>query len=184
MTKGTFQVTGMTCAACQANVARRVGKIDGVSDVDVNLLSGRMQLMYEPDKTNPGAIAAAVKEIGYSASYAQDTGGDAPDFTRSWQERREREAAEQAALRRRLLWSAIILIPLMYLSMGPMLSLPLPPFFAGTENMLVYALTQLFLTLPVMLINNKFFRQGVKALWKRSPNMDSLIAPLPAAHAI
>ncbi len=176
MTKGTFQVTGMTCAACQANVTRRVSKIDGVSEVDVNLLSGRMQLLYEPDKTNPVAIAAAVKEIGYGASFAQDTDNNAPDFTRSWQERREREAADQAALRRRLLWSTIILIPLMYLSMGPMLSLPLPPFFAGAENMLVYALTQLILTLPVMLINNKFFRQGIKALWKRSPNMDSLIA--------
>lgn len=176
MIKGTFQVTGMTCAACQANVTRRVGKIDGVSEVDVNLLSGRMQLMYDPDKTSPDAIAAAIREIGYGASFAQDSDKNAPDFTRSWQERREREAAEQAALRRRLLWSVVILIPLMYISMGPMISLPLPPFLAGTENMLVYALTQLFLTLPVMLINNKFFRQGIKALWKRSPNMDSLIA--------
>ncbi len=176
MTKGTFQVTGMTCAACQANVTRRVGKIDGVSDVDVNLLSGRMQLLYDPEKTSPGAIAAAVKEIGYGASYASERESDAPDFTRSWQERRKREAAEQAALRRRLLWSVIILIPLMYISMGPMLSLPLPPFLAGVENLLVYALTQLFLTLPVMLINSKFFRSGTKALWKRSPNMDSLIA--------
>lgn len=176
MTKGTFQVTGMTCAACQANVARRVGKIDGVSEVDVNLLSGRMQLLYDPEKTNPGVIADAVKGIGYGASYTSEKESDAPDFTRSWQKRRKREAEEQAALRRRLLWSVIILIPLMYISMGPMLSLPLPPFLAGEENVLVYALTQLFLTLPVMLINSKFFRSGTKALWKRSPNMDSLIA--------
>ena len=90
MTKGTFQVTGMTCAACQANVTRRVGKIDGVSDVDVNLLSGRMQLLYDPEKTNPGAIAAAVKEIGYGASFASEEDKSVPDFTRSWQERRER----------------------------------------------------------------------------------------------
>lgn len=176
MTKGTFQVTGMTCAACQANVTRRVGKMDGVSDVDVNLLSGRMQLLYDPEKTSPDAIAAAVKEVGYGASYASEKESDAPDFTRSWQERRKREAEEQATLQRRLLWSVIILIPLMYISMGPMLSLPLPPFLAGEENVLVYALTQLFLTLPVMLINSKFFRSGTKALWKRSPNMDSLIA--------
>ncbi len=176
MTKGTFQVTGMTCAACQANVTRRVGKIDGVSEVDVNLLSGRMQLLYDPEKTSPGVIADAVKEIGYGASYASQQESDAPDFTRSWQERRKQEAAEQAALRRRMLWSVIILIPLMYISMGPMLSLPLPPFLAEEENLLVYALTQLFLTLPVMLINSKFFRSGTKALWKRSPNMDSLIA--------
>lgn len=176
MTKGTFQVTGMTCAACQANVTRRVGKMDGVSDVDVNLLSGRMQLLYDPEKTSPDAIAAAVKEIGYGASYASMRESDAPDFTRSWQERRKREAEEQAALRRRLLWSVVILIPLMYISMGPMLFLPLPPFLAGEENLLVYALTQLFLTLPVMLINSKFFRSGTRALWKRSPNMDSLIA--------
>lgn len=176
MTKGTFQVTGMTCAACQANVTRRVGKIDGVSDVDVNLLSGRMQLLYDPEKTNPGAIANAVQEIGYGASFASEKESDISDFARSWQERREREAGEQAALRRRLVWSLILLIPLMYIAMGPMIALPLPPFLAGEENVLVYALTQLFLTLPVMLINNKFFRSGTKALWKRSPNMDSLIA--------
>lgn len=176
MTKGTFQVTGMTCAACQANVTRRVGKIDGVSDVDVNLLSGRMQLLYDPEKTNPGAIANAVQEIGYGASFASEKEPDISDFARSWQERREREAGEQAALRRRLVWSLILLIPLMYIAMGPMIALPLPPFLAGEENVLVYALTQLFLTLPVMLINNKFFRSGTKALWKRSPNMDSLIA--------
>ena len=72
MTKGTFQVTGMTCAACQANVARRVGKIDGVSEVDVNLLSGRMQLLYDPEKTNPAVIADAVKGIGYGASYTSE----------------------------------------------------------------------------------------------------------------
>ena len=177
-----FNVTGMTCAACQANVTRRVKKLDGVKDVDVNLLSGRMTVEYDEGALSAPAICAAVEEIGYGASDAEAPaqaaagGQEASSFRSEWQERKQRAEDGQAAMKRRLISSIILLAPLMYVAMGGMMGLPMPAFLTGTENALISALTQLILTVPVILINRHFYQSGFKALAHRAPNMDSLVA--------
>ena len=173
-----FDITGMTCAACQANITRKVSALDGVETVDVNLLANSMQVSYDETKTNTGAIIAAVTQIGYGASPAaaaapaSDKGG----LRSRWNSRRERAETEQKQMKNRLITSVILLVPLMYLSMGSMLSLPLPSFLLGAENFTVSAILQLLLTLFVVFINRKFYLSGFKALWHRAPNMDSLVA--------
>ena len=176
-----FNVTGMTCAACQANVTRRVQKLEGVKAVDVNLLSGRMTVEYDEGVLNAPAICAAVQEIGYGASDAEAPaqtaqGQAASGFREEWLTRRQRAEDDQGSMKRRLVSSIILLIPLMYVAMGEMLGLPMPAFLAGTENALVSALTQLIITVPIILINRKFYIIGFKALAHRAPNMDSLVA--------
>ena len=176
-----FNVTGMTCAACQANVTRRVQKLEGVKDVDVNLLSGRMTVEYDESALTAPAICAAVQEIGYGASDAEapSPGAQAQaasGFREEWQSRQQRAEDDQASMKRRLISSIILLIPLMYVAMGGMMGLPMPGFLTGMENALISALTQLVITVPVILINRKFYIVGFKALAHRAPNMDSLVA--------
>ena len=173
-----FDITGMTCAACQANITRKVSALDGVETVDVNLLANSMQVSYDETKTNTGAIIAAVTQIGYGASPAaaaapaSDKGG----LRSRWNSRRERAETEQKQMKNRLITSVILLVPLMYLSMGGMLGLPLPSFLLGAENFTVTAILQLLFTLFVVFINRKFYISGFQALWHRAPNMDSLVA--------
>ena len=176
-----FNVTGMTCAACQANVTRRVQKLEGVKDVDVNLLSGRMTVEYDESALTAPVICAAVQEIGYGASDAEapSPGAQAQaasGFREEWQSRQQRAEDDQASMKRRLISSIILLIPLMYVAMGGMMGLPMPAFLTGMENALISALTQLVITVPVILINRKFYIVGFKALAHRAPNMDSLVA--------
>ena len=127
-----FNVTGMTCAACQANVTRRVKKLDGVKDVDVNLLSGRMTVEYDESALNAPAICAAVEEIGYGASDAEAPAqaagkAEVSGFREEWQARKQRAEDGQTEMKRRLIASIILLVPLMYVAMGGMLGLPCPP---------------------------------------------------------
>ncbi len=173
-----FNVTGMTCAACQAAVTRNVAKLPGVEKVDVSLLSNQMHVSYDETKLTAAEIIHTVEGIGYGASQAElpAGGGQGNDFKSEWQSRRQREEDEQKAMKRRLFSSIAILIPLMYIAMGHMVGLPEPAFFLGTENALIGALTQMLLTIPVLVLNRKFFIVGFKALSKRSPNMDSLVA--------
>ena len=173
-----FDITGMTCAACQANITRKVSALDGVETVDVNLLANSMQVSYDEKKTNTGAIIAAVTQIGYGASPAAAA---APAVEKNglrsrWNSRRERAVTEQKQMKNRLIFSVILLVPLMYLSMGGMLGLPLPSFLLGAENFTVSAILQLLFTLFVVFINRKFYISGFQALWHRAPNMDSLVA--------
>lgn len=171
-----YSVTGMTCAACQANVTRCVQKLDGVDSVDVSLLANRMTVTYDETKLNPGTIISAVQAIGYGASASGRTESKGGGFREEWQTRQNRAEESRKAMKRRLIASVVLLIPLMYLSMGEMLSLPLPGFLSGTENALISALAQLLITVPILLINGHFFRNGLKALLHRAPNMDSLVA--------
>lgn len=166
--KQQYQVTGMTCSACSAHVEKSVCKLDGVRSVNVNLLQNAMIVDYDETALDDAAIIRAVVDGGYGASVKGENRAAA-----------KTEPPVQAALRsmkRRLIWSFVFLIPLFYLSMGHMMGAPLPGIFLGHENMLVFALAQLFLTLPVLVINQQYFVTGFRALWKRSPNMDSLIA--------
>ena len=177
MKKEKYNVTGMNCAACQANVTRCVQKLDGVEEVNVNLLSGQMTVDYDETKLDSAAIAQAVEGIGYGASSA-----DAPSDTKSggfrseWEVRQSRAREEQHSMKVRLVASIVLLIPLMYVAMGSMMGLPVPGILTGMENAMISALTQLILTVPILVLNRKFYKVGLKALVKRAPNMDSLVA--------
>ncbi len=173
-----YRVTGMTCAACQANVTRCVSKLDGVDDVNVSLLANQMTVSYDESRLDPEAIMQAVEKIGYGASALekQESHRDKGGFRSEWQARQSQAIENQKQMRQRLWLSVALLIPLMYVAMGHMLFLPVPWFFVGVENSMISALTQLVLTIPVIFINRHFFQTGLKALWHRAPNMDSLVA--------
>ena len=177
MKKEKYNVTGMTCAACQANVTRCVQKLDGVEKVNVNLLSGQMTVDYDETKLDSAAIAQAVEGIGYGASPA-DAVPDAKGggFRIEWEGRQRRAQEERRSMKVRLISSVILLVPLMYVAMGPMIGLPVPGILTGMENAMISALTQLILTVPILVLNRKFYKVGLKALVKRAPNMDSLVA--------
>ena len=180
MTKEKFRVTGMTCAACQAHVTKAVEKLQGTDDVDVSLLAGKMSVSFDPDKIGTDEIIKAVTEAGYGASLLSggDTGGSpgGEGFRKEWQDRQDTADEEKGTLKRRLISSLVLLVPLMYLAMGHMLSLPMPGIFMGLENSAILAFTQLLIALPVIFINRKFFISGFKALVSKAPNMDTLVA--------
>lgn len=180
MTKEKFRVTGMTCAACQAHVTKAVEKLQGTDDVDVSLLAGKMSVSFDPDKIGTDEIIKAVTEAGYGASLLSggDTGGSpgGEGFRKEWQDRQDTADEEKDTLKRRLISSLVLLVPLMYLAMGHMLSLPMPGIFMGLENSAILAFTQLLIALPVIFINRKFFISGFKALVSKAPNMDTLVA--------
>ena len=172
-----FTVTGMTCAACQANVERAVKRLEGVSAVEVSLLGGRMTVTYDEAKLDAGRIAQAVRDVGYGAEPERvESGAGARDFRSQWRERQKAAEEERASMLRRLVSSVALLVPLMYIAMGGMMGLPMPGFFTGMENVLPLAFTQLLLSLVIIYINRKFFTVGFKALANRAPNMDSLVA--------
>ncbi len=173
-----YQVTGMTCAACQANVTRCVEKLDGVCGVNVNLLSNQMTVSYDETKLDEAAITGAVEKIGYGASPLERAAAQQKDggFRSEWTRRQQQAQDSQRSMKRRLLWSIVLLVPLMYVAMGPMISLPAPGFLIGTENALISALVQLLLTVPVLFLNRVFYAKGFRSLLHRAPNMDSLVA--------
>ena len=177
MKKEKYNVTGMTCAACQANVTRCVQKLEGVEDVNVSLLANQMTVDYDETKLDSVAIVHAVEGIGYGASPADavpdEKGGG---FRSEWETRQSRAQEERRSMKVRLISSVILLVPLMYVAMGPMIGLPVPGILTGMENAMISALTQLILTVPILVLNRKFYKVGLKALIKRAPNMDSLVA--------
>ena len=162
----------MTCSACSAHVDKAVRHLDGVQDVNVNLLSNCMVVDYDESKVNDAMIQKAVENAGYKAALE----------TQSVQAQKQEETVDDK--KKSLILSFVFLIPLFYISMGHMMGAPLPSFLVGESNMMVFALTQLFLTLPVMYINRGYFQRGFKSLWHRSPNMDTLIAMGSLAAAI
>ena len=167
--KQKFDVTGMTCSACSAHVDKSVRKLDGVAEVNVNLLQNTMTVEYDESEVNDDQIIRAVIGGGYGA-FVHDKQEEAG---------RKRDIGvddEITGMKRRLWVSILFMIPLMYISMGHMVNLPLPSFLSGTHNAVSYGLTQMLLVLPVMYINRKFYQVGFKTLFKGSPNMDSLIA--------
>ncbi len=166
--KQKFDVTGMTCSACSAHVERSVGKLQGVCSVNVNLLQNSMTVEYEDTKLTDDEIIKAVEQGGYGAKVhgAENSSIPAENIAQS----------EMESMKKRLIWSFLFLVPLFYISMGHMMGMPLPEILSGHENMMSFALTQLFLTLPILYLNRKYFSTGFQAIWHRSPNMDSLIA--------
>jgi Cu+-exporting ATPase len=169
--KQTFSVTGMTCSACSAHVEKAVAKVAGVSAVSVNLLSGSMQVTYDETAATAEGIIAAVTSSGYGASLPRKAGARA-----AAPRREDATAGELRQMKSRMIWSFAFLIPLFYISMGHMMGAPLPGFLTGMENALAFAFTQLLLTLPIMYLNDKYYKVGFKTLFHGAPNMDSLIA--------
>lgn len=186
--KERFDVTGMTCSACSSHVEKSVGKLTGVENVSVNLLTNSMQVEFDENKLDTAGIIKAVEDAGYGAAVKD---GHAKSGTKTSgqsdsQENSGLSAVEQNVknMKKRLIVSLIFWIPLMYVSMGHMiyqwLNIPMPPFtmnfLHGNENAIIYAFTQFLLLLPILIANQKYFKNGFKTLWHRSPNMDSLIA--------
>ena len=186
--KERFDVTGMTCSACSSHVEKSVSKLTGVENVSVNLLTNSMQVEFDENKLDTAGIIKAVEDAGYGAAVKD---GHAKSGTKTSgqsdsQENGGLSAVEQNVknMKKRLIVSLIFWIPLMYVSMGHMiyqwLNIPMPPFtmsfLHGNENAITYAFTQFLLLLPILIANQKYFKNGFKTLWHRSPNMDSLIA--------
>lgn len=170
--KQKFDVTGMSCSACSAHVEKAVSRVPGVDQVQVNLLQNSMVVEYEDEATDAAAIIHAVEDAGYGASVK-----DAHEPAKKAENDLQKRTAEEAKkMKHRLGWSIVFLIVLMYISMGHMLGWPLPGILLGHENMMIFALTQLFLTLPIMYLNRKYYENGFKSLFHGAPNMDTLVA--------
>ena len=169
-----FNVTGMTCAACSARVEKVSRAVPGVETAEVNLLAGTMTV-EAADAQVAAAIVKAVSDAGYGASLAGE-------------KQKKQEVPNQEdpmkQMKLRIIGSGIFLVILMYFTMGHMVGIMPPHWYHGTENALVAALTQFFLTLPAVYLNRVYYIKGFKSLWHRSPNMDSLIAVGSAAALI
>jgi len=170
-----YLVTGMNCSACSSHVEKDVSALDGVKEVNVNLLSGAMVVEYDDAQLIPADIIAAVESGGYKAEKA---GASEPDGQKKNSAERKTNAAlkEQQAIKHRLVISFVFTLPLVYIAMGHMLNWPLPAIFHDQMNPLMFAFTQFLLLLPVLAANRSFFSRGFVLLFRRTPTMDSLIA--------
>lgn len=168
--KQKFDVIGMTCSSCSSHVDKSVKKLNGINDVNVNLLQNTMVVDFDENKIQNEDIIKAVIDGGYNAKIKGEQKNITPNKSN------ETIADEISQMKYRMLVSFGFLIPLMYISMGHMMGFPLPKFFHGSQNALTFAFTQLLLTLPILYVNKKYYKVGFKTLFKGSPNMDSLIA--------
>lgn len=176
MKKEVFDITGMTCSACSARIEKGVSGMEGAQEVNVNLLKNSMTVTYDEGCTSPQQIIEKVEDIGYGASVHSaarqpQTGSPAAAGGGS-----DAASAQMKRMKKRLIVSLVFTVPLFYISMGHMAGWPLPSVLLGTENAMIFAFTQFLLLLPVLAAGGHYFRNGFKNLWRRSPNMDSLIA--------
>ena len=170
MHKELLDITGMSCSACSSRIEKVVGRMEGVEEIAVNLLTNKAQVSYDESKLDTAAIIARIEKLGFGAAVHQQTNkvvAAKPTNT---------AATELAEMRRRLVLSLGFTAPLFYLHMGLMYSWPLPELVKGQENLLLAALVQFFFCLPVVITGYKYFYHGLRNLWNRAPNMDSLIA--------
>ena len=151
------------CAACVSHVEKATKKLPGVTECNVSLLTSSMLVTFDEEKTNEKEIIKAVKKAGYKAAVTEDTAAVSTD-------------KQKNLLKRRLILSVAFTIMLMYVSMGHMLGAPLPHVISPHGNAVLYILTQLILTLPVIILNRKYFIGGFYSLFHGTPNMESLIA--------
>ncbi|HEO6434425.1 TPA: copper-translocating P-type ATPase [Streptococcus agalactiae] len=165
--KETFLIDGMTCASCALTIEKAVNKLDHVDSAVVNLATEKMTVTFDDTTLSPNVIEECVSESGYEASLFKEE-------TSKRQSERHQLAIEK--MWHRFWMSAVATIPLLYISMGPMINLWLPSFLMPDKGPLNYGMIQLLLTLPVMYFGRIFYQNGFKALFKRHPNMDSLVA--------
>lgn len=173
-----FDVVGMTCSACSAYVERSIGKLEGVSNVQVNLLANSMQVSFDENKVTDQLIMDTVAKGGYQAYVKNDKVKNVVKADKI-----DHIEEEMKEMNFRIIVSALFLVPLMYISMGHMMNWPLPDWLHGNANTISFAFTQFLLTLPILFVNRKYFIVGFGSLFQRRPNMDSLIA-LGSAAAV
>ncbi|MEG0276399.1 MAG: heavy metal translocating P-type ATPase [Coprobacillus sp.] len=161
--KKKFDIIGMTCSSCSAHVEKAVSQIAGVNSVQVNLLSHSMVVEYSDDVSEQ-TIMNAVDHAGYKALLENEK----LEVNHQEDEIKKKKTS--------LILSFVFLIPLFYISMGHMMGAPLPDILLGHQNVMIFALSQLSLTLPILYINRGYFERGFKSLMHKSPNMDTLIA--------
>lgn len=166
-----FDIKGMTCSACSTAVDRNVKKLEGINEVNVNLLNNSMIVKYDENVLNNETIIKKVQDAGYEAFLVENGKKTQKNSTE-----KNLGKIETNELKNRLIVSFIFAIPLFYISMGHMLNWYLPHLFHGYSNAITFAFTQFLLALPIVFINIKYYKVGFKTLYKGSPNMDSLIA--------
>ncbi|HCM90476.1 MULTISPECIES: heavy metal translocating P-type ATPase [Vagococcus] len=164
-----YDIDGMTCASCAQTIEKVVGKLEGIKTVNVNLATEKMTVDYEEDKLSAADIVAAVENAGYHAKESLDQEAQA-DLDKAKKEKHIKD------MWRRFWQSAVLTVPLLYIAMGEMVGLPLPEMIQPMVYPERFALLQLILALPVVIIGRQFFIVGFKALFKGHPNMDSLVA--------
>jgi P-type Cu+ transporter len=169
MEKKTFSVTGMTCASCIQSVEKATSKLDGVKESTVNMATEKMVIEYDSAVVSVSDITNAVADAGYEAR--EDIASED-----SVDEDRDKKEQHIKTMWRRFWVSAVFTVPLLLVSMGHMFGMPLPQAIDPMMNPSGFALLQLVLTTPVMLMGKPFFTVGFKTLIKRHPNMDSLVA--------
>ncbi len=179
--KQKFEVSGMTCTACSAHVEKAVCRLPGVQEVNVSLMTNSMQVDYDQTQTSPDAIIAAVESGGYGASLPAPAGGAGKAAARRGPDPMEEELT---GMKRRFSLSMVFLLPLFYIAMGHMMGWPLPGFFHDPGNVFVVAFLQFLLTLPILYLNDKYYKVGFRTLLQGAPNMDSLIAIGSAAAMV
>lgn len=163
--KEKIKIKGMECAACCAKIEKHIKKINGVENINVNLLNKSATVEYDEQKINHNIIVEEINKLGYEVKQKQESDNLEKQNDKEYQE-----------IKNRAIYSIIFGIILLYISMGPMINLPLPNFLIGEKNMLVMAFTQFLVLLPILLINKKYFISGFKGLINKNPNMDSLVA--------
>ncbi len=172
MVTETYVIKGMTCASCSSAVERVTRKMEGVSESNVNLATNRMTITYEERSVTPQDIMDRVERAGFEASPEEDKGKD--------QTREEEEELQEGhrRMKRRLIGAICLAIPLLYVSMGHMvpIPMPLPSVIDMHEAPFNFALTQLILTVCILICGRKFYIVGFKTLFRGHPNMDSLVA--------
>ncbi|MGX7106027.1 heavy metal translocating P-type ATPase [Globicatella sanguinis] len=171
MENKSFAIEGMTCASCAQTIEKAVGKLSGVDKVSVNLATEKMQVSYNPSVISVSDVTGAVSNSGYAAVLETT---DTQDHSRA--EKREKKEKRMKQLSNRFGVSIIFTIPLLIISMGHMVGMPLPNIIDPMTNPLNMSLLQLILTLPIMVVSWEYFQKGFKTLFKGHPNMDSLIA--------
>lgn len=177
MKKETYDITGMSCAACSARIEKGISGMEGMQQCSVNLLKNSMTVSYDEAKLDSGEIVHQVEDIGYGASLHQTQGSKTTGASgRGKNGATDAAAAAAKQMKQRLIVSLVFTIPLFYISMGHMAGWPLPPWLLGARNHMIFAFTQFLLVLPVLIAGGHYFKNGLKNLWHRSPNMDSLIA--------
>jgi P-type Cu+ transporter len=169
-----FDVVGMTCASCVANVEKSVNKLEGVSSVNVNLLTNSMTVMYNELQLNTTFIEKSVENAGYVAHLHQSSINN--DVSKENTLKVNYSLLELNSQRQHFWISFAFIVPLFYFSMGHMIGLPYPAILHSTEYAFLYAFVQFWFMLPIIYINRRYFKNGYKTLAKASPNMDSLIA--------
>ena len=179
MATETFDITGMTCAACSARVGKAAQDCAGVTQANVNLLKNSMELSYDGNPATVDAVVDAVKRAGYGAKPRTQARAGAAQVDPA-----QVQTQALAEKRRQLIVSAVFSVPLFYLAMGPMFGWPLPAALSGMEGAMAAGLTQLLLCLPILFANRHYFVTGFRTLWHRAPNMDSLIALGSTASAV